>query len=110
MAVRYANYERVEVEKPGSNDTRRVWRRHPMGPVTEVLDLKDPAVADLGIRVRESRAKGGKGKAKAVAPRSATRKTSKVDADAAASGTRAAPKRRASKKNVPEGQGNLGIK
>lgn len=58
--VRYANYERVDVDEGGrkgaSQDKgRRVWRRHPMGPVTETLDLAASDLADPGVAVAESR-------------------------------------------------------
>lgn len=53
--VTYANYERVDVEEPGQQKPRKVWRRQPMGPVTEVLDLDDPALPDPGVSVPDSR-------------------------------------------------------
>lgn len=61
--LRYANYERVdpeerdqgESERAGKEKARKVWRRQPIGPVTEVIDLEDPGLAEPGIAVQNDR-------------------------------------------------------
>ncbi|MEN9579225.1 MAG: hypothetical protein RJA70_2234, partial [Pseudomonadota bacterium] len=62
--VRYADYARPEVDdeatpersgKKGRARNARTWKRVPMPPVTEVLDLTDDSLSGEGIAVRDAR-------------------------------------------------------
>lgn len=66
--VRYATYDRPEEESPGKKKKKpsRHWKRVPMPPVTEEIDLSDGSLEGDGLAVKDSMGLRLEGQVRAV--------------------------------------------
>lgn len=53
VIVRYANYDRIVEEPPRTERPRKIWKRVPMPPVTEIIDLHTDLEGD-GVAVKDA--------------------------------------------------------
>jgi hypothetical protein len=53
--VRYADYHRVDEDPPRREKKRKIWRRVPMPPASQIIDLTNGELLGDGIRVPDGR-------------------------------------------------------
>ncbi|HEX2880249.1 MAG TPA: DNA/RNA helicase, partial [Polyangiaceae bacterium] len=52
--IRYANYDKIDEEPPRKDKKRKIWKRVPIPPVTETINLHDGSLDDEGIAVKDA--------------------------------------------------------